>query len=277
VGGDDLPAPSTSLTYAPAYYLMHGRAQGLAAALGDGTITPELVLLALLWDGGTASSQLLWRLGASRERLVERLGRLGVPVPASALPAQHEREWGEPVWFDRDQVRTVLDHVRLHTPPGTRWGFNYEGDQAWIHGQADVDFEALVADALPPAVEVRRIDHVQLAMPAGREDEAEAFYSGLLGLARVPKPPPLSPLGAWFEHGDVHLHLGVEDGFRAARKAHPALLFRGLAPLVERLRAAGVAVAEGERLDAERRVYVDDPFGNRVELLERGGTLAGPP
>lgn len=277
VGGDGEDRPRQGFTYSPAYYLIHGRAQGLAAATGDGVVTPEHLLVALVWDGGTSSSQLLWRLGVSRDAVVDRLRQQGVAVPSSPLPAQREVEWGEPVWFDRDQVDAVLTRVREQLPPQTRWGFNYEGDRAWIVGQADVDFEALVREALPPAVEARRIDHVQLAMPAGREGDAEAFYSGLLGLPRVPKPPELAPEGAWFEHGDVHLHLGVEADFRPAGKAHPALRFRGLGALVERLRHAGLEVVEGEPFGGDRRVYVADPFGNRLELLERAGTLPGPP
>jgi catechol 2,3-dioxygenase-like lactoylglutathione lyase family enzyme len=117
------------------------------------------------------------------------------------------------------------------------------------------------------------IDHVQLAMPAGREDEARAFYDQLLGIPEVPKPPALAKRGgAWFEDGIVKIHLGVEAEFRAARKAHPGLLVRELRALVRRLRDAGVRVVEDEPLEGYDRVYVDDPFGNRLELLEpRGG------
>ncbi len=117
------------------------------------------------------------------------------------------------------------------------------------------------------------IDHVQLAMPAGGEADAQAFYEGLLGLPRVPKPPHLERRGGcWFESdrgdGAVKVHLGVEDPFHPARKAHPALRVEGLAALVERLRAAGVAVRDDEPLEGYDRVYADDPFGNRLELLE---------
>ena len=91
--------------------------------------------------------------------------------------------------------------------------------------------------------EIVRLDHVQLAMPPGREAEAEAFYSGLLGLTRVPKPEPLAARGGcWFDDGAVAVHLGVEEDFRPARKAHPALVVRDLPALEAALRAAGVAV-----------------------------------
>jgi catechol 2,3-dioxygenase-like lactoylglutathione lyase family enzyme len=118
-------------------------------------------------------------------------------------------------------------------------------------------------------VPIRRIDHVQLAMPAGREAEAVRFYEGLLGIPRVPKPSHLEARGGcWFERGDVKVHLGVDERFRAATKAHPALLVDELAALVDRLRAAGVPIAADEPLAGYERVYVDDPFGNRIELLE---------
>jgi len=112
------------------------------------------------------------------------------------------------------------------------------------------------------------IDHVQLAMPAGREEDARRFYSFLLGIPEVPKPDELAKRGGvWFESGRVKIHLGVDQDFRPARKAHAALLVKDLRGLVERLRNAGVAVVD-EPLPGHRRVYVTDPFGNRLELME---------
>jgi catechol 2,3-dioxygenase-like lactoylglutathione lyase family enzyme len=113
------------------------------------------------------------------------------------------------------------------------------------------------------------LDHVQLAMPAGGEAAAVAFYEGLLGLPHVPKPAHLAARGGcWFEDGPVKVHLGVEADFRPARKAHPALRVESLPDLVERLRAAGVALRDDEPLEGHDRIYADDPFGNRLELLE---------
>ncbi|MEO6026435.1 MAG: VOC family protein [Candidatus Binatia bacterium] len=112
------------------------------------------------------------------------------------------------------------------------------------------------------------IEHVQLAMPAGGEVEARAFYAGLLGLPEVSKPPELAKRGgAWFETGSVKIHLGVDADFRPARKAHPALVVRDLHTLVARLRDAGVDVTDNP-LAGYFRVYVADPFGNRIELME---------
>jgi len=116
---------------------------------------------------------------------------------------------------------------------------------------------------------ILRIEHVQLAMPRGEEDRARAFYSGLLGIPEVAKPPELAARGGvWFESGEVKVHLGVEPEFRAARKAHPAFVVRELGALAERLRAAGVSVIDDGLMPGYRRFYVADPFGNRLELME---------
>ena len=114
------------------------------------------------------------------------------------------------------------------------------------------------------------IDHVQLAMPAGPEAEAEAtrFFEGLLGLPRVPKPPELARRGGcWFELGPARVHLGVEEDFRAARKAHPALVVSDLPDLCRRLDASGHPTRRAEDVPGRPQWYVDDPFGNRIELL----------
>ena len=116
---------------------------------------------------------------------------------------------------------------------------------------------------------IHGIDHVQLAMPAGREDDARAFYADVLGIPEKPKPPHLAARGGcWFSADGVELHLGVEADFRPARKAHPALLVDDLPVLVRRLGEAGVEVVDDEPLPGYDRVYVADPFGNRVELLQ---------
>jgi catechol 2,3-dioxygenase-like lactoylglutathione lyase family enzyme len=116
---------------------------------------------------------------------------------------------------------------------------------------------------------IRAIEHVQLAMPAGQEETARRFYTGLLEIPEVPKPPELAKRGGvWFESGQVKVHLGVEADFRPARKAHAGLLIRNLAELLQKLRAAGVEVTEAEPLPGYNHVYVADPFGNRIELME---------
>jgi catechol 2,3-dioxygenase-like lactoylglutathione lyase family enzyme len=118
-------------------------------------------------------------------------------------------------------------------------------------------------------VRVLRIEHVQLAMPPGEEDRAREFYSRLLGIPEMPKPAHLAKRGGtWFESGALKIHLGVEKEFRPARKAHPALLVEGLADLVRVLRANGCSVVDDKPLEGFVRVYVSDPFGNRIELME---------
>src|SRR5262245_15940454 len=124
--------------------------------------------------------------------------------------------------------------------------------------------------ARPTLARILSIEHVQLAMPQGEEEKARAFYSGLLGLPEVAKPAELAMRGgAWFERGAVKVHLGVEAEFRAAKKAHPAFLVHDLEGLARRLREAGVEVVEDGLIPGYERVYVTDPFGNRLELMER--------
>jgi catechol 2,3-dioxygenase-like lactoylglutathione lyase family enzyme len=116
---------------------------------------------------------------------------------------------------------------------------------------------------------ILRLDHVQLAMPPGKEDEARAFYQGRLGIPEQVKPPHLAARGGcWFEKGPVKVHLGVEKDFVPARKAHPAFIVDDLAALVVSLEQAGYPVIEDQPLDGYLRRYVNDPFGNRIELME---------
>ena len=112
------------------------------------------------------------------------------------------------------------------------------------------------------------LHHVQLAMPPGGEADATAFYQDLLGIPRVEKPPNLEARGGcWFESSSARVHLGVEERFAPARKAHPALLVDDLALLRRKLEDAGVPVEDDEPLPGFDRFYAYDPFGNRLELL----------
>lgn len=119
-------------------------------------------------------------------------------------------------------------------------------------------------------VSIHGLDHVQLAMPPGGEDAARAFYEGVLGIPEVPKPERLAARGGcWFEAPSVRVHLGVEEGHRPARKAHPGLAVEGLPAFIEGLVAAGVDVQDDGVHDGMHQAYVADPFGNRLELVER--------
>lgn len=117
---------------------------------------------------------------------------------------------------------------------------------------------------------VDRVDHVQLAMPAGEEAKAHAFYADILDMTEIAKPEPLRARGgAWYRSGDAVIHLGVEQDFRPARKAHPALRVRDFRALLDRMKKAGVEVTpDPTPIDGRSRCYVDDPFGNRIELID---------
>jgi len=103
----------------------------------------------------------------------------------------------------------------------------------------------------------------------GAPPVARAFYQGLLGIEEKPKPPRLALRGGcWFENGPLKIHLGVEVDFHPARKAHPALIVRDLQALKAAITAAGYAMRDDEPLQGYDRIYVDDPFGNRIELMQ---------
>jgi len=114
------------------------------------------------------------------------------------------------------------------------------------------------------------IDHVQLAIPDGGEATARWFYGVLLGLTEIPKPPKLANRGGvWFRCGSLQLHLGVEADFRPAIKAYPGLLVTDLAAMVQSCDAAGFRAQADEPLEGFIRVHLADPFGSRLELLQR--------
>ena len=120
--------------------------------------------------------------------------------------------------------------------------------------------------AKPSETRWNGIDHVQLAIPVGGEPAARQFYVGVLGLAEVPKPTALAARGgAWFEAGTTRIHVGVEEPFVPAKKAHPALMVTGLRAFIE---ASGIDARWSDEIPGVERCHVDDPFGNRIELIE---------
>ncbi|MEV0602966.1 VOC family protein [Streptomyces sp. NPDC050315] len=113
------------------------------------------------------------------------------------------------------------------------------------------------------------LDHVQLAAPPGSEEALCRYYEGALGMARVAKPAALAPCGGcWFEAGTVRLHVGIEDAFRPAAKAHPGILVTDIDALAARLAAHGADLTWDDNLPGHRRFYSHDPVGNRLEFLE---------
>ena len=118
------------------------------------------------------------------------------------------------------------------------------------------------------------IDHIQLAMPAapaGGEEKARAFFINILGFHEIPKPAELAKRGgAWFESESVQLHIGVEADFRPARKAHPAFIVDDLDTLIVKVQSAGYETDTTQPpLDGYKRAHVFDPFGNRIELMQK--------
>jgi len=114
------------------------------------------------------------------------------------------------------------------------------------------------------------IDHVQLAIPADGEDSARRFYVEVLGLPETPKPPDSAKRGGcWFESDRVKIHLGVDNNFHAATRAHPGLLVDDLQEVIDRCRQQGFKCSDSAQIEGYRRIFVDDPFGNRLEIMQR--------
>lgn len=112
------------------------------------------------------------------------------------------------------------------------------------------------------------IDHVQVAIPPGADEQARAFYGGILGLPEIPKPAPLNASGGlWFQTGASQLHIGGQAGFIAAKKAHPAFVVADFTAYCALLRERGVEVREEVQVNGRRRAGIEDPFGNRIELI----------
>ncbi|BAT61138.1 glyoxalase-like domain protein [Variibacter gotjawalensis] len=112
------------------------------------------------------------------------------------------------------------------------------------------------------------LDHVQLAIPPQREEEARAYYAGILGMTEVPKPESLRARGGlWLRSGAIEIHLGVEKDFRPARKAHPAFRIDNIDALATRLETCGYQPRWDDVIVGRRRFFADDPFGNRIEFI----------
>ena len=120
-------------------------------------------------------------------------------------------------------------------------------------------------------MKILSIDHVQLAMPTGAEEKARAFFVNILGFTEIPKPAELARRGgAWFQSEAVQLHIGVESDFHPVRKAHPAFLVDDLDALISKAQSAGYETDTTQPpLDGYKRAHVFDPFGNRIELMQK--------
>jgi catechol 2,3-dioxygenase-like lactoylglutathione lyase family enzyme len=127
---------------------------------------------------------------------------------------------------------------------------------------------AVVRESAEPG-QLTGLHHVQLAAPRGSEAVLRQFYGTALGMTEVPKPAVLAARGgAWFRSGALELHVGIEDDFRPAGKAHPGILVANIDAVAKRLEEHDVAVQWDDNFPGFRRCYVADPHGNRLELLE---------
>ncbi|MEK4535883.1 VOC family protein [Peribacillus sp. FSL K6-1552] len=115
----------------------------------------------------------------------------------------------------------------------------------------------------------KAIDHIQLAAPKGSEDTARKFFKNILGFDEVEKPEELKKRGGvWFEFGNYQIHIGIEEPFYPAKKAHPAFEIENIEELKKHLVTNGIDVIEDDKLPGAKRFYISDPFGNRMEMLE---------
>ncbi|MFC7687480.1 VOC family protein [Ureibacillus sp. GCM10028918] len=114
----------------------------------------------------------------------------------------------------------------------------------------------------------KAIDHIQLAAPKGSEEVARKFYKGILGFKEIEKPEELKKNGGvWFAFGNVNLHIGIEEPFTPAKKAHPAFEVENIEALKQHLTNNGIEIMKDDKLPGAKRFYVADPFGNRLEIL----------
>lgn len=246
----------------------------------------------LLWSpprGGNSVAWLLWHIAEVednwvRDRLYGQAPRFpfgasvrhsaGGSYPAKAGLLDYFREVRS---LSRERLAKTTDAALGSRVADEHFGELTAAD-VWIavatscswHGGQIVMLANRIVPTEALGLEFFGIDHVQLAMPHGGEQRAREFYASVLGLAEVPKPAVLAVRGgAWFEAGDVRVHLGIEDDFRPAKKAHPAIAVSDLAELQRSLDAAGCVVRPGEPLESYPRLFTEDPFGNRLEFLER--------
>ena len=178
---------------------------------------------------------------------------------------------------DSDPAKPVETpmHVKVSEYPynSIRGGVGYSTDNGPLI-QGSYSYLDTFGKAWPFTVEgridqIQQYGQIQLAMPPGREVEARRFYADTLGIPEVPKPPELAKRGGcWFERGTLKVHLGVEADFHAAKKAHPAFIVEDLDALMRALTAGGYKMKIDEPLEGYTRIYADDPFGNRIELME---------
>ena len=117
-------------------------------------------------------------------------------------------------------------------------------------------------------IHFRRLNHVQVCIPRGKETQAREFYGRLLGLREIEKPEVLRANGGmWFEIADIQLHVGIEDVI-AQSKRHPAFEVENIEAIRRFFEESGVRTKDEPNVPGMRRFSFFDPFGNRIELME---------
>lgn len=118
-------------------------------------------------------------------------------------------------------------------------------------------------------INIKRLGHIQICIPTGKENEARKFYTGIIGLKEISKPQALIPNGGlWYQAGDIQLHIGTEQEINRSKR-HPAFEITGLDKAKEYLINNGVKIKEETQIPGCKRFSFFDPFGNRIELLEK--------
>lgn len=223
---------------------------------------------------GDAFAETLDYIDPVRYRFARRADLLPFFEPP---PGGHHVTWHTIVWDDQAQTGAVEytyeGHHRYHGAAMVR--LDADGRitlwREWQHLDDERDWDAMLAGPPTDGTPLHAIDHVQLGMPPGEAAvaAARAFYGELLGLREVAKPILATRGGVWFTGRGVSVHLGVDGAHAAPAKAHPAFAVDDLAALRERLVAAGHAVTDDDSGVPVARAYVRDPFGNRLELVDR--------
>jgi len=118
-------------------------------------------------------------------------------------------------------------------------------------------------------IEVKRLDHIQICIPTGKEEEAREFYTNIIGFKEIPKPIELIPNGGlWYQVGNIQFHIGTENEINKSKR-HPAFEVVDITAARQHLEKYKVRIKEETQVPGQIRFSFTDPFGNRIELLQK--------